>query len=142
MITKLSITACFAVALAALALTQPPTLQAQHIRLIDGDTIKWRGERYRLQGWDAPETRPGQFKCIGERRKGDRATAALRQLIDGAEHLQLAGISRQKDFFGRHLATLYADGADAGEVLASQGLAKPSPDGRQQDWCTFVHQRD
>lgn len=119
-----------------------PSVTPSDIDVVDGDTIGWRGERYRFRNWDAPETRPGQFKCIGERRKGERATQALRHMIDSAARLRIVDASPGRDFFGRRLATLRVDGEDAGKVLAGQGLAKPSPDGRQQDWCTFVHPRD
>lgn len=110
---------------------------ANEIRVIDGDTVEWRGTHYRLAHWDAPEIfRP---KCIGERRKGRAATARLREMIDAAGAIEFANIQPEPDFFGRTVADLVLDGRVAGAMLAAEGLAKWSDDGSRQDWCTFVH---
>lgn len=55
--------------------------------MIDGDTFELRGECYRFAGLDTPGTQPGRFKCIGEKSKGDLATAALKQMINDASFL-------------------------------------------------------
>lgn len=108
---------------------------AAGIRVIDGDTIERGGVHYRLLGWDAPEIfRP---KCIGERRKGQAATARLRALIDAAGTIRIVD-SGEEDFFRRELASLMLDGVNAGYLLSREGLAKWSPDGSRQDWCTKI----
>lgn len=46
-------------------------------RAIDGDTFRYRGERYRIRQYDAPE--------IGQR-GADRATRALQRKLDAGTH--------------------------------------------------------
>ena len=101
-------------------------------RVIDGDTFEGRmtvnsKEAYnpgvnpwayeltkviiRISGIDAPER--GQYY-------GDVATLHLQWLISGkAVGLKL----KQKDSYGRWIATVYLDGADIAEELLQQGLA-------------------
>lgn len=97
-------------------------------RVVDGDTFEgqldnggnpgvnpWAIELtrivVRISGIDAPER--GQFY-------GDVATLHLQWLISGkAVGLKL----KQRDSYGRWIATAYLDGADIAEELLQQGLA-------------------
>ena len=97
-------------------------------RVIDGDTFEGRLDNggnpgvnpwaieltrivIRISGIDAPER--GQFY-------GDVATLHLHWLISGkAVGLKL----KQRDSYGRWIATAYLDGADIAEELLQQGLA-------------------
>ena len=97
-------------------------------RVIDGDTFEGRLDNggnpgvnpwayeltkivVRISGIDAPER--GQFY-------GDVATLHLQWLISGkAVGLKL----KQRDTYGRWIATAYLDGADIAEELLQQGLA-------------------
>lgn len=126
----------------------PAGLNTASIRVIDGDSFAVGAVRYRLHGWDAPEARRPRCNglsckrwCIGERRKGEAATAALRALLDGAGAVRIAPVDG-RDIYSRHLAILLIDGRDAGALLAARGLAKPSLDGARADWCTFNHGRN
>jgi len=97
-------------------------------RVIDGDTFEGRLDNggnpgvnpwmvqltrivIRISGIDAPER--GQFY-------GDVATLHLQWLISGkAVGLKL----KQKDSYGRWIATVYLDGADISEEMLKEGLA-------------------
>lgn len=97
-------------------------------RVIDGDTFEGRLDNggnlgvnpwmlqltkivVRINGIDAPER--GQYY-------GDVATAHLQWLISGkAVGLKL----KQKDAYGRWIATAYLDGADIGAEMLKEGLA-------------------
>ena len=97
-------------------------------RVIDGDTFEGRLDNggnpgvnpwmvqltkivVRINGIDAPER--GQYY-------GDVATLHLQWLISGkAVGLKL----KQKDTFGRWIATAYHDGADIGAEMLKEGLA-------------------
>lgn len=97
-------------------------------RVIDGDTFEGRLTEnsnpgvnpwayqltkvvIRINGIDAPER--GQFH-------GDVATLHLYSLI-GEKTVGLK--LKQKDIYGRWIATVYLDGADIAEEMLSQGLA-------------------
>lgn len=103
------------------------------IVVIDGDTVDRGVARYRLVGFDAPEIR--QAQCPEERTLGLAAARRLRELVASGK-AQLVPDRRQRDKYGRGLARLVIDGRDAGELLISEGLARPY-DGRsrRQSWC-------
>lgn len=108
--------------------TAPP----HGIVVIDGDTIERHGVRYRLIGFDAPETFRAQ--CSSEFDKGVAAKHRLQDLISSGD-VRLVD-TRREDRYGRGLARLYTNGRDAGAVLIGEGLARPY-DGRsrRQGWC-------
>jgi len=105
-------------------------VQLTNVRVIDGDTISAGGVNYRLAGIDAPEVSGAE--CLAERLLGERATAALRRLIDGADLVSVtpSGLDR----YGRTLGQVWVDGHDAGALLLSVGLAGQW-EGRRVDWC-------
>jgi micrococcal nuclease len=104
---------------------------------IDGDTIKSpAGVKYRLLGFDAPETYLA--KCIEELDKGTAAKRRLQQLIDtGKARLVESG---KLDKYRRMLATLYVAGADVATTLIAEGLARPYAGGKREGWCPTVAQ--
>lgn len=107
-------------------------IRPSDIRVIDGDTIKYRGRSIRLGGFDTPETY--YAKCAQEKARGDAATRRLRHLIRTAGRLQLI-LSGEYGRYGRELGQLLVDGRDVGDVLISEGLARPYSGGRRQGWC-------
>ena len=106
---------------------------ARHIEAVDGDTIDIGTQRFRLVGFDTPETY--QARCSYEKALGDLATARLRQLVAGAgvvDVVVLPGLDR----YGRGLARLYVGGTDVKDILIAEGLARPYNGGRRSSWCS------
>ena len=100
--------------------------------MIDGDTIRWNGERVRLLGYDTPEVFTP--RCRAEKRNGEAAKAALSGLVQSALSAELL-ISPRRDRHGRILAALRLDGQDVAEWMIAAGLAVRYEGGRRRDWC-------
>lgn len=113
-------------------LTPPQIVAAADIYVIDGDTIDVNGERYRLVGFDTPETY--RAACDAERQLGDQATGRLRNLVQSADEITLAA-EDHRDKYGRGLGILSVDGRDVGAILISEGLARLFTSGSRQPWC-------
>jgi micrococcal nuclease len=108
----------------------PPPAAAGAVRVVDGDTLDIAGERIRLSNIDAPEM-PPKAQCPSEARGALVATARLNTLVKGGE----VTIDRQgEDRYGRTLAHVYVDGADAGRTLIAAGLVRPW-EGKRRSWC-------
>jgi micrococcal nuclease len=114
--------------------TQPPRTQGTGAyEVIDGDTIRAPyGVKYRLMGFDAPET--FQAKCDAELTLGKRAAERLKELLASGEVRIVE--SGKIDRYGRTLAHLTVNGRDVGGVLIGEGLAR-AYDGRakRESWC-------
>jgi micrococcal nuclease len=125
-----------AAAMAAIAIAGPSASQDSRSSTafvaIDGDTIRSpAGVRYRLLGFDAPET--GLAKCMEELDLGTRAKRRLQELIDsGGARLVESG---KLDRYGRTLASLYVAGVDVAGTLVAEGLARPYAGGKRESWC-------
>lgn len=90
-------------------------------QVIDGDTLQISAVLIRLHGIDAPEydqtcKQPdgGDWNC------GARAALRLEQLIDGRS---IRCVARDRDRFGRIVATCYRDLQDLGAQIVDEGLA-------------------
>ena len=134
----LGILALVALAITAYRQLQTASLPAISIftpsayRVIDGDTVDApTGVRYRLLGYDTPETY--RAICDEELALGKRATERLKELLASGE-VQLIE-SGKTDRYGRSLARLTVDGNDVGQILIGEGLARPYYGGRHQGWC-------
>ena len=100
------------------------------VRVVDGDTLDLGGERVRISNIDAPEM-PPKSRCPSEAEGALAASARLEQLVrQGPLTLERTG----EDRYGRTLARVYVDGADAGEALIAAGLVRPW-EGRRRSWC-------
>jgi endonuclease YncB( thermonuclease family) len=99
--------------------------------VIDGDTIRYGGEKIRLADIDAPEI--FSPSCPSEAARGERATRRLLDLMN-AGPFRLVAKGRDEDRYGRKLRTIERGGRSLGDVLIAEGLARPW-DGARRSWC-------
>ena len=111
----------FLVIALALFLTAGQALTASGVRVIDGDTLDLDGVRYRLHGIDAPEAgqtcksaKGGDWPC------GQAALHKLESLTTGRNP---TCVTREKDVYGRSIATCKIDGLDISSEMIRSGLA-------------------
>ena len=110
---------------------QAEQISARSIYVIDGDTIDINGARYRLVGFDTPETyRP---QCDYEKALGNQATARLKQLTSGIATIDLV-VQPGRDKYGRGLARLFVNSHDVGTILIQEGSARAYSGGRRSSW--------
>lgn len=113
---------------------QRATLQvsAADVFAVDGDTLAHGDDRYRLIGFDTPETyRP---QCAAEKALGLKAKARLTELIATEGQIKLV-IEPDLDVHDRLLAVGRVAGQDVGTILTSEGLARSYSGGKRQSWC-------
>lgn len=113
-----------------LALSAP--ISGHSVYVIDGDTIDYNDQRFRLVGFDTPETY--RHKCDYELALGNAATERVRTLLTGGGRIDLA-ILPGLDRYGRGLARLYVDDRNLADILVSEGLARRYDGGRREGWC-------
>ncbi len=107
-------------------------ISAAAIHVVDGDTIDARGDRFRLVGFDTPETyKP---RCDYELALGRAATARLRELLENGQGVDLV-VLPGRDRYDRGLARLFIDRRDVGAILIAEGLARSYTGGRRESWC-------
>jgi len=93
--------------------------------------LTFRAVRVRIQGLDAPERRG---RCDAEKRLAAEARRFLLDLIAKAGRVDLRVAGRDK--YGRLLATVIVDGADAAPRLIDAGLAHAyNGRGPRGSWC-------
>ena len=98
--------------------------------LIDGDTGRDNGRKWRLISIDAPELAEPQ--CDNERRLAIASRDRLQQLLSADYRIRPSG---RDDPNGRALVDiLLPDGRDVGRILIAEGLAQRWPN-RGNVWC-------
>jgi endonuclease YncB( thermonuclease family) len=115
----ISFAACAALAGPAMAQIYLGSAQA-----VDGDSLNIGGERFRLFGIDSVELHQ---TCNREEKQwqcGEDATAALRNLVNGKA---VNCNQRDRDPYGRVVATCTVDGRDIAEQMVSMGYAVTLP---------------
>jgi endonuclease YncB( thermonuclease family) len=102
------------------------------VQVVDGDTIRVRGQTVRFVGFATPEA-GSSARCEGERNLAARAASRLRALVAGGGlDLQIVRCScklgtegTQRCNYGRACGVLKARGRDVGTTLITEGLARP-----------------
>ena len=127
-----------ALAAVLLAVTSTPTvaitepIHPASIYVIDGDTFDVAGQRFRLVGFDTPETYDPE--CDYELALGNAATKRVRDLVASGQLLDLV-ILPGLDKYDRGLARFYVGGKNLADILTAEGLARAYQGGRRQSWC-------
>ncbi len=88
--------------------------------IIDGDTIDIAGERIRLHGIDAPESRQSCSVNGSDWRCGESATLALAHEASGRT---VVCKGSKRDRYGRTIAVCYLDGANLNAMMVREGFA-------------------
>jgi micrococcal nuclease len=104
---------------------------SQQTCVIDGDTIRYRGLKIRLEDIDAPEV--FSPKCDSEAALGWQATRRLLELLNAGPFEVVSG-GRDTDRYGRALRVIERRGRSLGETLVDEGLARRW-DGARRSWC-------
>ena len=100
------------------------------VRVIDGDTFYYGGERIRIADIDTPEV---NGRCPYEAELAVQATARLETLLAGGG-FALEAVERDEDKYGRKLRIVTRGGESVGDTLVAEGLARPWT-GRRKSWC-------
>lgn len=108
-----------------------PVHVAAGVRIVDGDTFWYEGEKIRIADIDTPEVRG---RCAYESRLAARATDRMGELLE-AGPFELETISgRDQDRYGRKLRVVTRGGRSLGDQLVAEGLARTWT-GRREPWC-------
>ena len=89
-------------------------------RVIDGDTLEIDGQRIRLHGIDAPETRQ---LCYLDGKRWQCGKDAANILSDWINHRTVTCQERDRDRYGRIVAVCYVGDEDLNAWMVLQGLA-------------------
>jgi endonuclease YncB( thermonuclease family) len=100
--------------------------------VIDGDTIRYQGERVRLVGIDAPEI--FSPKCDYELQLGRKAKARLIELLNAGPFVVRPTTGPDVDQYGRKLREVTRNGRSIGDTLVAEGVARPWR-GSRLPWC-------
>lgn len=112
------------------------------LRVIDGDTLLIEAPYLpkplkpeiglRISGVDTPE-KNFLSHCDLEKRKGEKATEFVKNLIDSAQTKSI--IIENKDKYFRLLGDVIIDGKSLKYLLISNGYARPYTGEKKSNWC-------
>lgn len=100
------------------------------LRIIDGDTFHYGGDKIRVADIDTPELRG---RCAYETQLAARATQRMDQLLRQGP-FELQSVGRDEDRYGRKLRVVTRGGRSLGDQLVAEGLAR-TWSGRREPWC-------
>jgi len=110
-------------------------MPSSRVQAVDGDTFAIGARRFRLLGWDSPES-GNSARCHAEHEIGLKAEAQAILLTRAAKtvtfHIQ------GRDEFDRETAYIYLDNIPVGQLLAKDGLSAEHSSGKdaeKPDWC-------
>lgn len=113
-----------AIFVAPLAVAAAPPGEAIVAYVIDGDTVRLTsGERIRIAGIDAPETRPDNAKCKAEIALGKNARAQAKTLLEGRR----VAVVRVGRSYNRTVAKTPVAGRDVATTLVASGAVHWCP---------------
>ncbi len=101
------------------------------LRIIDGDTFHYGGEKIRIADIDTPELRG---RCAYETQLAGRATRRMDQLLRQGP-FELRSVGRDEDRYGRKLRIVTRSGRSLGDILVAEGLARTWT-ARREPWCS------
>jgi endonuclease YncB( thermonuclease family) len=109
---------------------------AGDLYVIDGDDLEWRGQRFRLAGYDTPEVKDqrSQIDRELEKRRGELAKLRLEILIAASSRVHLIDWGQRVGPGSRQLATLLLDGCDVGKIAIKEGWAVDYQERKTVDW--------
>lgn len=96
--------------------------------ILDGDTIWLKGEKIRLEGYNAPEMAGA---CAAEKRLARQARDELKRLL---HNVSFTVERNGYDAYGRTLAVIKTPRGDVSDVMVSRKLAHYWH-GHKEDWC-------
>lgn len=109
-----------------LALPTPALAQVDRAIAMDGDSIRFGENIFRLFGIDAPELDQTCLRATGAWPCGREAKAVLKRALEGG---QLDCAAREIDRYGRSVATCSVGGRDLAGLMVESGYATALPDG-------------
>jgi endonuclease YncB( thermonuclease family) len=98
--------------------------------IVDGDTFRYRGEKYRIADIDTPEVKG---RCAYESALAARATDRMETLLHQGP-FELHQVDRDEDRYGRKLRVVTRGGRSLGDQLVAEGLARTWT-GQREPWC-------
>lgn len=106
------------------------------LRVVDGDTVTLicpedGMQNARLLGFDTPEKYAP--KCLAEFVLAEKASWALRTLIQKADRIEIA--HDDTDQYGRALVVMTLDGLDVARAMIRAGHARANNGGPRGSWC-------
>ena len=106
------------------------------LSVIDGDTVSLMCQeggigRARIAGYDTPEKYAP--KCLGEFLAAERASWALRTLIQKADRIMI--VHRGEDKYGRALVVMTLDTLDVSRAMIRAGHGRAYSGGLRGSWC-------
>jgi len=109
---------------------------AGDFRVIDGDDIEWHGHRFRLAGYDTPETQNSRSRVDRglEQRRGNQARHRLQVLIAGARTVHMIPWNQIASRDNRQLGSLLIDGWEVAAIAIGDRWGVDYRDRECIDW--------